>query len=131
MNVAAVTNEPAVLLVDDELDFVDALTKRLARRGFAVQGVTGGQAALDLLARQRFDVVVLDVLMPGMDGLETLRHIKERHPGVQVVLLSGHGGEDLGVRGMAYGAFAYLLKPVPLQRLVETVIQASEHAALR
>ncbi len=131
MTVASIPNQPSVLLVDDEVDFVEALTKRLRRRGFAVQGVASGQEALDVLARQHVDVVILDVLMPGMDGIETLRHIKERFPDVRVVLLSGHGGEDLGVRGMAYGAFAYLLKPVGLQRLVEVAIQASEHAAFR
>ena len=131
VSLASMENEHIVLIVDDEQDFVEAVVKRLMRRGFRVYGVNGGQEALDILRQHPVDVVVLDVLMPGMDGLETLRRMKEMHPQVQVILLSGHGGEELGMRGMAYGAFAYLLKPVAFSRLVETIIQASENAPLR
>lgn len=129
--IAPVHAGPSVLVVDDERDFVETLVKRLERRGFRVAGVGGGQEALDLLARESFDVVILDVMMPGMDGIETLREIKMAWSGIQVVLLSGHGGEELGLRGMAYGAFAYLLKPVSLKRLVEIAYQAFEESGLR
>lgn len=99
--------------------------------GFWSEAWGGGQEALELLATQPFDVVILDVMMPGMDGIETLREIKLAWPGIQVVLLSGHGGEELGLRGMAYGAHAYLLKPVSLKRLVEIAYQAFEESGLR
>lgn len=122
---------PRVLVVDDELDFMETLVKRLERRGFEVTGVGGGQEALRLLQKERFDVVVLDVMMPGMDGIETLREIKLGWPRTQVILLSGHGGEELGMRGMAYGAYAYLLKPVSLKIVVETAYMAFEESGLR
>jgi DNA-binding response OmpR family regulator len=122
---------PRVLVVDDELDFMETLVKRLERRGFEVTGVGGGQEALLLLQKERFDVVVLDVMMPGMDGIETLREIKLGWPRTQVILLSGHGGEELGMRGMAYGAYAYLLKPVSLKIVVETAYMAFEESGLR
>lgn len=124
--IAQVHIGPSVLIVDDEHDFVETLVKRLERRGFRVFGVGSGQAALEFLERSFFDVVILDVMMPGMDGIETLREIKLKWPKIHVVLLSGHGGEELGLRGMAYGAFAYLLKPVPLKKVIEVVYQAFE-----
>lgn len=128
--VASVRSGPSVLIVDDEHDFAETLVKRLERRGFRVQSVSGGQAALDLLAIESFNVVILDVMMPGMDGLETLRELKARWPQIQVILLSGHGGEELGIRGMAYGAHTYLLKPVSLHKLVEIVNQAYEEGSM-
>jgi two-component system OmpR family response regulator len=128
--IAQVQTGPSVLIVDDEHDFAETLVKRLERRGFLVRGVSSGREALDLLATQLFDVVLLDVMMPGMDGIETLREIKMTWPKIQVVLLSGHGGEELGLRGMAYGAYAYLLKPVSLKTLVETAYRAFEEGAI-
>ena len=122
---------PRVLVVDDELDFMETLVKRLERRGFEVTGVGGGQEALRLLQKERFDVVVLDVMMPGMDGIETLREIKLGWPRTQVILLSGHGGEEMGMRGMVYGAYAYLLMPVSLKIVVETAYRAFEESGLR
>lgn len=131
VQIAPVHAGPRVLVVDDELDFMETLVKRLERRGFEVTGVGGGQEALRLLQKERFDVVVLDVMMPGMDGIETLREIKLGWPRTQVILLSGHGGEELGMRGMAYGAYAYLLKPVSLKIVVETAYMAFEESGLR
>lgn len=122
---------PRVLVVDDEQDFVETLVKRLERRGFEVSGVGSGQEALLLLGKERFDVVILDVMMPGMDGIETLREIKLGWPKIQVILLSGHGGEEMGMRGMAYGAYSYLLKPVSLKIVVETAYMAFEESGLR
>ena len=129
--IAPVNAGPSVLVVDDEQDFVDTLVKRLERRGFNVTGVGGGKEALMLLGQKTFDVVILDVMMPGMDGIETLREIKLSWPKTQVILLSGHGGEEMGMRGMAYGAYAYLLKPVSLKIVVETAYMAFEEAGLR
>ena len=131
VQIVSVHAGPSVLVVDDELDFMETLVKRLERRGFEVTGVGGGQEALRLLQKERFDVVVLDVMMPGMDGIETLREIKLGWPRTQVILLSGHGGEEMGMRGMAYGAYAYLLKPVSLKIVVETAYRAFEESGLR
>ncbi|ACU90123.1 response regulator receiver protein [Desulfomicrobium baculatum DSM 4028] len=120
-----------MLVVDDEQDFVETLVKRMERRGFKVTGVGSGQEALLLLGKEHFDVIILDVMMPGMDGIETLREIKLAWPKIQVILLSGHGGEEMGIRGMAYGAYAYLLKPVALKTIVETAYTAFEEAGVR
>ncbi len=122
---------PSVLVVDDEHDFMETLVKRLKRRGFNVTGVNSGLSALSLLKKEHIDVVILDVLMPGMDGIETLREIKLAWPKIQVILLSGHGGEEMGLRGMAYGAYTYLLKPVALNSIVETTYQAFEQSGVR
>jgi DNA-binding response OmpR family regulator len=129
--IAPVHDGPRVLVVDDEPDFVETLVKRLERRGFEVTGVGSGQEALKLLGERRFDVVILDVMMPGMDGIETLKEIKLGWPDSQVLLLSGHGGEEMGMRGMAYGAYSYLLKPVALKIVVETAYMAYEEIGLR
>ena len=129
--IALVHTGPSVLVVDDEQDFVETLVKRLERRGFKVVGVGSGQEALRMLGENSFDVVILDVMMPGMDGIETLREIKLAWPKTQVILLSGHGGEEMGMRGMAYGAYSYLLKPVSLKIVVETAYMAFEEAGLR
>lgn len=131
VQIALVHAGPSVLVVDDEQDFVETLVKRMERRGFKVTGVGSGQEALLLLGKEHFDVVILDVMMPGMDGIETLREIKLAWPKIQVILLSGHGGEEMGIRGMAYGAYAYLLKPVALKTIVETAYTAFEEAGVR
>ncbi|PKN40290.1 MAG: response regulator [Deltaproteobacteria bacterium HGW-Deltaproteobacteria-18] len=129
--IAAVQAGPSVLVVDDEQDFVETMVKRMERRGFKVAGVGSGQEALLLLGKEHFDVVILDVMMPGIDGIETLREIKLAWPKIQVILLSGHGGEEMGLRGMAYGAYSYLLKPVALKTIVETTYTAFEEAGVR
>lgn len=129
--IALVRTGPSVLVVDDEQDFVETLVKRLERRGFKVTGVGSGKDALLMLGETSFDVVILDVMMPGMDGIETLREIKLAWPKTQVILLSGHGGEEMGMRGMAYGAYSYLLKPVSLKVVVETAYLAFEEGGLR
>lgn len=128
---AVCTTGPSVLVVDDELDFLETLVKRLGRRGFHVFGVDRASKALKLLEQKRYDVIILDVLMPGMNGIELLHEIKTRWESTQVILLSGHGGEDIDLRGMAYGAYAYLVKPVSLNILVETVYKAFEESGLR
>jgi DNA-binding response OmpR family regulator len=131
LQIASVHAGPSVLVVDDEQDFVETLVKRMERRGFKVAGVGSGQEALLLLGKEHFDVVILDVMMPGIDGIETLREIKLAWPKIQVILLSGHGGEEMGLRGMAYGAYSYLLKPVALKTIVETTYTAFEEAGVR
>ena len=115
-----------VLIVDDEKDFLEAIVSRFRLRGFEVKGVGDGQTALDCLQEDTPDVVVLDLKMPGMGGMEVLRRIKRDHPGVEVVILTGHGSAEAGMDGVSLGAFAYLVKPVKLAELVEKVEEARE-----
>jgi len=126
----------AVLLVDDEEGFVEALMRRLGHRGFKVTAAHGGQAALDALdagSASSYDVVVLDVKMPGMDGLETLAVIKEQHPLIEVIMLTGHATVESAIDGMKRGAFDYLMKPCDMEVLTEKLNQAAmkkrEHEA--
>jgi DNA-binding NtrC family response regulator len=111
----------SVLLVDDEQGFLEAMSKRLAKRGFLVRMANGGVKALDLLAHSESDVVILDQKMPEMDGLQTLVQIKARHPRVKVIMLTGHATVDSAVSGMALGAYEYLVKPCDLETLVEQI----------
>lgn len=115
----------SVLLVDDEPDLLDFLSKRLTKRGFDVRTASGGFEALEILEKTTPDVVVLDVLMPGMDGLATLREIRHRHPKLEVVMLTGHGSTDSALQGMELGAYDYLLKPVAIGDLTQKIEEAS------
>jgi len=107
-----------VLLVDDEVEFLETLEKRLRKRNIGVKVATSGEEALEVLGSESPDVVVLDVKMPGMDGIETLREIKRRKPLVEVVMLTGHANVEVVIQGMEMGAFDYLMKPVDIDELV-------------
>ena len=100
-----------ILIVDDEKDFVEMFSLRLTRQGERVSAAYSGQQALDLLKTTPIDVVILDIRMPGMDGIETLKKIKADYPLVEVILLTGHGSTETAVEGMKAGAFDYLMKP--------------------
>jgi len=115
-----------LLLVDDEARFVETLSKRLTARGFDVQGALSGPQALDLLRERPFDVVLLDVWMPGMDGLEVLKEIRRLHPSVRVVLVSGNASITAAVEGIRLGATDYLLKPVEIDDVLAKVEEAFE-----
>jgi len=119
-------SEIRVLIVDDETDFVATVVKRLTRRQIAAEGAGSGREALAILGAKPFDVVILDVKMPGLDGIETLREIKKLRPDVEVVMLTGHATVESGVLGMSLGAFDYLMKPADLDDLVEKIRQAHE-----
>ncbi|HHN48292.1 MAG TPA: response regulator [Bacteroidales bacterium] len=119
-----------VLLVDDEIEFVTSLAERLRLRGFSATTASSGQAALDILGREFFHVVVLDVKMPGMDGLETLKTIKSRHPPTEVILLTGHACLDAAVNGIQADAFDYLVKPADLDELSFKIQDAFEKSCL-
>lgn len=106
-----------ILLVDDEEDFVEILSIRLEEAGENVTAVYDGQGCLDKLETQEFDVVILDIKMPGMDGIQTLRKIKIMYPLVEVILLTGHGSTETAVEGMKLGAYDYLLKPAEFKDL--------------
>lgn len=106
-----------VLIVDDEKDFVEMFSLRLTESGEKVFTAFSGQECLEKLSQETIDVVVLDIKMPGMDGMETLKEIKKRFPIVEVILLTGHGTIDTAVEGMKLGAFDYLLKPADTKEM--------------
>ena len=109
-----------VLFVDDETDFVESLIKRMQRRNIRAYGVHSGEEALDFLAGDdiKVDVVVLDVRMQGMNGIETLKTLKHLYPMIEVVMLSGHANVAVAKEGIQMGAFDYLMKPVDLDELL-------------
>jgi two-component system OmpR family response regulator len=115
-----------VLVVDDEADFLETIVKRLQRRKIDAYGVDGGKKALEIVENERFDVVVLDILMPGMDGIETLKLLKKKKPFIEVIILTGHGSVESGLQGMQFGAFDYIMKPADLDELLEKIQQAYE-----
>lgn len=106
-----------ILLVDDEKDFVEMLSLRLEEIGEKVTPAYSGEECLRILEENNIDVVILDILMPGMDGITTLREIKSRFPLVEVIMLTGHGTTESAVEGMKLGAFDYLLKPTSFEDL--------------
>ena len=116
-----------VLIVDDEEDFLETLIKRLNKRQVDASGARSGEEALKLLKEKTFDVVILDVKMPGgMDGIEALREIKKIQPLSEVILLTGHASVETSIEGMKLGAFDYLLKPIKLDDLLKKIAQAIE-----
>ena len=115
-----------LLLVDDEARFVETLSKRLTARGYDVEGALSGPEALARLGARPFDVVLLDVWMPGMDGLEVLKQIRRLHPSVRVVLVSGNASITAAVEGIRLGATDYLLKPVEIEDVMMKVEEAFE-----
>ena len=115
-----------VLIVDDELDFLETIVKRIRARNVEVSGVESGYLALEALESSSPDVIILDVKMPGLDGIETLREIKKKKPLTEVIMLTGHASVESGIQGMQLGAFDYLMKPIALDELLEKVRQAYE-----
>lgn len=115
-----------VLLVDDEAEFVSYVYKRLKARGLDVGTAHDGESAIGYIKENAVDVMVLDMLMPGMDGLQTLQEVKKLRPQVQVVMLTGHGTIDTAVEGMKYGAADYLLKPCDIEALIEAINSAHD-----
>ena len=114
--------EPIVLLVDDEAPFVDTMTKRLAKRKLTVFKSYSGEEALETLKENsQIDLVILDVKMPGMDGIETLKEIRKEFPLVEVIMLTGHATVETSIEGMRLGAFDYLMKPCDMDVLIEKV----------
>jgi DNA-binding NtrC family response regulator len=124
-------NPCRVLLVDDEVQFVQTLTKRLERNKLSVQAVHSGGDALRHLADNPTDVVVLDMKMPGMDGIATLREIKARQPLVEVIMLTGHASVEAAIDGMELGAFDYLMKPVEFEELLYKIQDAHRKKSLQ
>jgi DNA-binding NtrC family response regulator len=113
-----------VLLVDDEVEFTQTLAERLETRGFSVRSAASGDEALAALKAEESDVVVLDVLMPGKGGVETLSEIKRINPLIEVIMLTGHATIDTSIEGLKLGAFDYLLKPTDTADLVTKITKA-------
>ncbi len=122
-----------VLLVDDEEDLVTLLAARLNKRNMDVAYATSGQEALDLDATYSFDVAILDLKMPQMDGVTVMRELKTRHPMIETIMFTGHGTLDSALEAGKLEAFKYLLKPCDFGELVATIQAAYEkrRASLR
>jgi DNA-binding NtrC family response regulator len=118
-----------VLLVDDEEEFVETLGERLEVRGFDVTTALSGAEALERIQEREIDLVVLDVQMPGLDGVEALRQIKQRKPLIEVIMLTGHATVQTAIDGMKLGAFDFLLKPAETEELVEKIRRAYDRKA--
>jgi DNA-binding response OmpR family regulator len=118
-----------LLVVDDEEDFLRSIVMRIELRGIEVHGVTSGTAALEYLQEHldAVDVVLLDIKMPGMDGIETLRRIKESHPSIEVIVVTGHASQEFARLGRELGAFDHLVKPIRLETILERIAAASRH----
>jgi DNA-binding NtrC family response regulator len=117
---------PLVMLVDDEAPFVETMAKRLEKRELIIVTALSGQAALNMLKKNPdVDVVILDVKMPGMDGLETLQQIKMSYPLTEVIMLTAHATVESAIDGMKLGAFDYLMKPCDMGHLLSKVEEAT------
>ena len=115
-----------VSIVDDEKEFVSTLAERLRLRGIQADETGSGEEALRLIANATPQVVVLDVMMPGMSGLEVLHRVKSAYPEIEVILLTGIGSTKEGVEGMRLGAFDFLMKPLQIEELIEKIRAAIE-----
>lgn len=115
-----------LLIADDEQEFASTLVARLQLRNFKVSMVTSGIDALEALENDLPDVMLLDLKMPDLDGLEVLARLRVKYPKLQVIILTGHGSFEAGKEGMELGAYDYIMKPVDLNRLIEIVQAAYE-----
>jgi DNA-binding NtrC family response regulator len=115
------------LIVDDEQDFLETVVNRLQKRNIESTGVRSGEEAIEVMKKKAFDVVILDIKMPGgIDGIETLREIKRIQPLAEVILLTGHASVETSIEGMKLGAFDYLIKPIKLEDLLTKMAEAFE-----
>jgi len=119
--------EIKVLLVDDEDEFVKSLSERIQMRDIESGVAFNGEEALGIVDEDIPDVMVLDLKMPGIDGMEVLRRVRKTYPDVQVIMLTGHGSEKDEREARRLGAFEYLQKPTEIDRLVETIKKAYKH----
>jgi two-component system, OmpR family, response regulator len=119
-----------VLLVDDEAPFVEALGKRLNARELDVETAGSGEDAIARVEQRTFDVIVLDLAMPGMDGIETLKRLRKIDPDLQIILLTGHGSIEKAVEATKLGAIDFLQKPTVLSDLLDLIHKASDKRAL-
>ena len=113
-----------ILLVDDESEFVDTLAERLEARNFNTSVAYSGDNALELCKNHEFDIIILDVLMPGIGGIETLKCIKKMLPLVQVIMLTGNATVGNAILGMKHGAYDFLMKPIEIEELLQKINDA-------
>jgi DNA-binding NtrC family response regulator len=124
-------NKPNILIVDDEKDYIETLTKRLKKRGLEITGIENGEDALEWLSKKPVDVVLLDVRMRGMDGIQVLREIKNEFPLIEVIMLTGHASTEVAIEGMELGAFDYLMKPVDFDELLYKIQDAHKKKSIQ
>lgn len=120
------SNQIRLLIVDDEIQFLESISQRLEMRGFDVTKATNGEEALKATKNKQYDLALLDLKMPGMDGKEVLKILKEDHKYIEVIILTGHGSLESAVECTKLGAYGYLPKPYELDRLLETLKDAYE-----
>lgn len=115
-----------LLIVDDESRFLEAIAKRLQKRGFDVRTATNGKDAIDIARDEKFDIALLDLKMPGIDGSQVLKVLKSEHQFLEAIILTGHGSLESAVELTRLGAFSYLPKPYELDKLIQTLKDAYE-----
>ncbi len=119
-----------VLLIDDETEFTETLAERLELRDMTVETAASGQAALDMVTAHEYDAVLLDLAMPGWDGIETLKHLKKARPSIQVIILSGRATVHKGVEAMKAGAMDLVEKPANFHELIKIIEEATKRSVL-
>lgn len=122
--------EATVLLVDDEEDFLETLTERLKSRGLKVNSVTRGEDAITDVEGKNYDAIIVDLAMPGIDGIETIKRIKEKQPDVEIIMLTGQATVEKSIEAMKHGARDLLEKPVDLEVLLEKIGKAKHKRML-
>ncbi len=110
-----------ILLIDDEEEFVTTLAQRLEYRDYKAKTAPDGQSGINMLANEAFDIVILDLMMPGLSGIDTLKQIRSNNHDIPVILLTGHGSTKAGIEGMRLGAFDYLMKPLDINDLINKI----------
>ncbi len=116
-----------ILLIDDEEEFASTLAERLELRGYIAKISKDGESGISLLTHDSFDIVILDLMMPGLNGLDTLKQIKEINKHLPVILLTGHGSTQDGTKGISIGAFDFLIKPLDIKELIKKIHLAITH----
>ena len=116
-----------ILLIDDEQTLVEFLAKRLLREGFTVKATFSGEEAIEAASEENFDVAIVDLKMPGIDGVETQKRLKELQPFIQCIVLTGHGSVDTALESGYHKAFKYLLKPVDYETLISSIKEAYDY----
>jgi DNA-binding NtrC family response regulator len=122
--------EANVLVVDDEEQFLKVFSQRLEGKGMKVDTASSGEDAMKRVKNKEFDAIILDLVMPGMGGLETLNRIKKENPDVQIIVLTGHGTIEKGVEAIKAGAVDFMEKPVDINMILERVKEAKQQKIL-